>query len=263
MGRFWTSLLSTKLIWLLVVALPACSQKPNASSSSKIALTFPTTQQMMAQNNQQSSLQSNQQNNQQNNQQSNQQSNQKMSAFSGYDWSRVCYMINVTANDIPQSSGGSCSLPIGIFRGAIPPGGSVLLEVARGKGRKLEVFTFMRESESAECPSLASGFGTIDPLKIVRVGQVPYFDTEESTMTVRVDLQEPGSGTSLISQYQLPVTCGKSQPPPPTSGTARVGTGQVRQAGGTYIVDGTISGQKSETFLSGGSYRVQFSRKAH
>ncbi len=238
MGRVWTSLLITGYLGLLIAILPACSLKNKESSPSKLTLTFPTTQQILAQQ------------------------SQKISTYSTYDWARVCYMVNVTADDIPKNFGGSCNIPIGVFVGAIKPGGSVILEIARGKRRKLEVFTFMRDGESTPCPSMAGGFGPLDPLKIVRVGQVPYFDTEESTMTVRVDLQEPDNGSSLVSQYQLPVTCGKSQPPPPTSGTARVGAGQVRQAGGSFIVDGTVSGQHAETVLSGGSYQVQLSRKA-
>lgn len=231
MERFRT-LLKTAGFSFALLTTAACSQLIAPPSKSKVALRFPEARRL---------------------------NSEKLSASATYDWSRVCFIVNVTAQDIPRATTGQCEVPLGIFVGTVPPGGEVAIEIPRGNGRKLEVFSYLRASAATACPALRGGFGAIDRSKIVRVGQIGSFDTQTAEMSLTLMLQAPADGASVLSQYSMPATCATASAARPGSG--RIAAGRQHQEGGHFVVEGTVGPQKHEYELNGGTFKVRMSRR--
>lgn len=185
---------------------------------------------------------------------------ESVSASSAYDFSLACYAVNVKGSDIPAlKSAGTCDIPRGIFAGFVAAGGSLTLDVPRGSARSLEIFSFLRDSSTAPCPTLHD-FGSLARNKIARVGRVPSFDTQAAEVELEVTISAPAAGVSVVSQYSLPSSCVVT--PPPSQGSAGITIGHTRASGGAFVIEGSISGQSNEAKLSGGQFQIHLSRKA-
>ncbi|MES2962828.1 MAG: hypothetical protein V4760_02985 [Bdellovibrionota bacterium] len=175
-----------------------------------------------------------------------------------YIWANACFSVSVTGDSIEMSAPNQCSVPSGVFKGSVGPGGSLAIEVPRGSARKLEVFAFFRSNSVGECPS-ASTLAAFDPEKTVRVGETT-FDAMSSEVNVAVEVSLPNAGTNLISQYSLPATCSTATYVPGT-GSSTIGAGTQRQTGGNFIAQSTVSGRQSEKVLQGGSFVMKLTRR--
>lgn len=232
MRKRWLNKLKSILGVLCCMALAGCGPIFPSSEKSTVSIHFPQANQIVS---------------------------SKTGAMSGFDWNRVCFIVNVTASDLNKPSQATCDVPIGIFRGSVAPGEGISLEVPKGNSRKLEIFTYMRASSTAECPRLVDGFESLDRTKIVRVGEVSSFDTQVPEVTLEVSLSVPASGASIISQYQLPASCDKR--PPPGGGASRIANGHIRQQGGSFKVEGSVSGRSNEVMLNGSNFKMRLSRQ--
>ena len=180
-------------------------------------------------------------------------------ATKSYDFSKVCYSANISGVGIPAASqNSSCDIQMGIFSGFVAPGGSVSISIPQGSSRSLQIFTYTRASASDPCPTSAQSFQGLDLSKVVRVGEVRSFDALDPQVTVNVDVYAPADGVNLLTQYSLPSAC---YPKPPAPGSANILAGRGQISGGNFIVIGSVGGQKNETLLLGGQYKMRLSRR--
>ena len=185
----------------------------------------------------------------------------------GFDWSRVCYMVNISAPDIPTSKAATCDIPLGLFQGSVPPGGTLALDVPAGTGRSVDVLVYLRNAASDSCPSLdtKSGFTTLSRTRFVRVGQTAPVDMTKASVEVEVEVSTPADGVNLVTQYGLPSSC-KPVTVPQGGATSRITSGHTLISGNvgsqTIIISGSISGLQSEQRLTGNGITINLSRRA-
>ena len=242
-GKTWRTSFSFLAI-LMVVASAGCSSK-NSSSTSQLHIQFPTVAQ--TQSAQQKSLAS-------------ASASGASASLNGFDWSLVCYMVNISASDIASKNVSQCDIPTGVFKGSVAPGGSLTVDVPAGVGRTVDVLVYLRTSTSDSCPVVASGFGPLNRSRIARVGQTTSVDMTNANVTVQVDVSAPLSGVDLVSQYSLASSC---RPVVQGSATSRVTLGHSILTGGGMTVVGSVSAQKSEAILTGGGLTMHLTRQTN
>ena len=186
----------------------------------------------------------------------------------GFDWSLVCYMVNVSASDIPTSKVGSCDIPLGVFQGSVPPGGMLSLNVPSGSSRLVDVLVFLRSSSTDACPALdsKSGFSKLSRTRFIRVGQTASVDMTQASVTVVVDISTPADGVNLVTQYGLPNSC-KPTAQPQGSFTSRLtsGHGVLSGTSGSMTIKAvsSVGGQQSEAIITGDGITMHLSRQAN
>ena len=185
----------------------------------------------------------------------------------GFDWNYVCYMVNVTASDIPVNKAAACDIPLGVFQGSVAPGGTLSIDVPTGANRNVDVLVYLKTAINDPCPNFNSqnGFSTYSRTRFFRVGQVSSVDMTAASVQVQVEVSAPLPGVSLVSQYNLPGLCSATAAPQGNV-TSRVSSGHALQSGTTgtttIYVSGTVSGTQGEAILTGtGGYKVQLSRR--
>ena len=180
----------------------------------------------------------------------------------GYAWANACFIVSVTGPGISTHKS-TCEVENGTFRGSIPPGGSVELDVPRGPARKLDLFAYFRASPTDLCPT-ASRLAAFDVSKTVRIGQVAAFDLFTAAVTVNAKVTLPNSTDNLLTQYSLPKTCLTTATIGPGSSAIVAGRAVQTGAGGTIKVVSVVSDRYSEKLLSGagGSIKVKLTRRA-
>jgi hypothetical protein len=188
----------------------------------------------------------------------------KISATSTFQWSRVCFAVNVAADDIQETRSSQCEIPLGIFAGTVPLSGELSLTIPKGNNRRLQVFTYLRASENDPCPQTSGRIGGLNRELMARVGSVDSFNALENVVNLAVTIREPAAGENLITQYSLAESC-KIKPPPQGSATSRVaqGSARIRDADGIFTIDGTVSGIQAEAVLSdsNNTFQMHLSRK--
>ena len=185
----------------------------------------------------------------------------------GFDWNYVCYMVNVTASDIPVNKAAACDIPLGVFQGSVAPGGKLSIDVPAGTNRNVDVLVYLKTAVNDPCPNFnsQSGFSTFSRARFFRVGQVSSVDMTAASVQVQVEVSAPATGVSLVSQYRLPSSCSATAAPEGAF-TSRLGSGHALQTGTsgstTVYVSGTVTGTQAEATLTGsGGYKVQLSRR--
>lgn len=217
-----------RFAWLLIILfLGACSSKSNIGSSS-VSFTAPTV----------ADLEHN--------------IPMRTSAITSGDvsWDKACFMLNVTASDLPSTSSSSCSIPAGSFAGSVAPGSAVTVQVPKGDGRKFEVLAYFRLSSSAPCPS-GKSVNDFDRSRTALLGSVNGISIQKDEEAVDINIALPTA--MLVSQYNLPASCEPSTSPSrlrPVSGVAAGAT-----AAG-YKVSATAGGPSQTVSTTNGGYKV-------
>jgi len=184
-------------------------------------------------------------------------SQQSVSALS-YNWSQACFLVNITAADLPTRRPSNCDLPMGVFAGTVAPGGSLSINVPRGFQRRLEVYVYNRPSTEPSCPANIESFAALNLSRVVRVGSVASFDTNEANVDVDVTVQAPSAGVTLISQEGLPTSCAGSTSPS-LAGRVPASTGigaWTRHSGGGVVLDGGFRAENQNVQLQGAGIKV-------
>ena len=170
-----------------------------------------------------------------------------------FDWASVCYIVNVTGPGVSESKANACEIPTGVFKGSVPPGGSVELVVPRGANRRLEVFIYRRLATGDTCPALQNGFGSTDRSRISRVAVVENI-LIDGDRQVDVDVKVPTPADSLISQYSLAANCG---PTTPFMGLKKISQGRTMQSGSSLAIEGGVSSAPSEFVSAGPTLKIR------
>jgi hypothetical protein len=235
--HFSTTLQFAVVALVTGVLLASCSAKKSAGSGSNVSLHFPSGAQA-----------------------ANAQAIAGKESASAYDFSRVCYAVNITGTAINNSQASTCDIPVGVFAGFAAPGGDLSIEVPRGVGRHLEIFAYMRKTSAEPCPQGVGAFSTIDRSRVARVGSVASFDTQNELVELQVNVTAPPPGENLITEFSLKDSCAPKTIP--SVGGSTITNGNATVSGGAYVIHGTISGEVHEAVLSGGNYLMQISRRA-
>ena len=221
---------------LTVLGLGGCAAKnPSSAGNSRVAIVFPSEAQL------------------------NKVSTKSVSAFAQtYDFARACFAVSVTGAGIPFTvSSATCDVPVGVFQGFVPPGGSVSMEIPNGTARRLEVIAYARATSGEACPTGTSLKG-LNVTRLARVGVIDSFDALEPDVVVEVQLKVPSQ--NLAEQNNLPQSCRVNSLTPLLASTA-ITSGHAVQTGGGFKLVGAVSGLKNEVKLTGGNYRLQMSRR--
>jgi hypothetical protein len=221
---------------ITIMCLGSCAaKKSSGAGSSRVAIAFPTESQL------------------------NKVSTRSVSAFAQtYDFARACFAVSVTGTGIPvTASTATCDVPVGVFQGFVPPGGSVSMEIPNGTARRLEVIAYARISTSEPCPSGTSLQG-LNVMRLAQVGVIESFDAVVPDVVVEVQMKMPSQ--NLAEQKSLPQSCRVNSLTPLLASTA-ITSGRAVQTGGAFKLVGAVSGLKNEIKLTGGNYTLQMSRR--
>lgn len=116
---------------------------------------------------------------------------------------KICYGVNVVGEGI-QSKSDACSPVLGTHVGFLEEGQTVVLEVAKGRGRKVEVYAYVDVAGSA-CPSIAGDVG-LNRQKIYLVATENNVNTE-SDVTLKMTAAYPGDGDHIAATLSMPQVC--------------------------------------------------------
>jgi hypothetical protein len=195
--------------------LSACSLKPGGSSS--LTLKFPSASELSAKSGAAA---------------------QKLNS-ANIDWSKACFMVNVTGSGIDSPVKNKCDVPSGAFGGSVKPSGSLQLDVAKGASRKIEVFAYFRASSVADCPK-HNTLNKFDPGSVASVGSSTVDITQDSQV-VDVSVSLPGANDSLISEFNLPSFCSATSVAL-GEGTSRILTARAFGTTANFKVDSVVTG---------------------
>ncbi len=129
------------------------------------------------------------------------------------DWSKACFMVNVTGPDITDSTfRPACGITTGAFAGSVGPGGALTVSVPKGNDRKFEVFAFFRSSSALPCDAKKS-VNEFDLGHTSRLGSAVASILKDDE-SVDISLSLSAAQQTVVAQYGLPGSCDASGPGP-------------------------------------------------
>jgi hypothetical protein len=197
-----------------LVALSGCSLKRGGSSS--VTLKFPSAEQLKSKTS----------------------SAQKISA-SNLDWSKACFMVNVTGPGLDSAPKTKCDVPVGVFGGSVETSGTIELKVDKGSQRKVEVFAYFRSSTSETCLKKDS-LNQFDPGSVASVGST-VVDFNDDTEIVDVEIGLPNVNDNLVSEFSLPGFCA-SGAVAAGDGSSRILTARASASTASFKVESVVTG---------------------
>ncbi len=121
-------------------------------------------------------------------------------------WANACFMISVTAPDLPGKSSSVCEIPSGIFYGSVAPGSSsaISIDVPKGENRRFVVFAFFRRSSSEPC-TLRDSLSSYPKDRVGILGSLANVSLQKDVENLTVDISLP---TQMIAtEMGLPLAC--------------------------------------------------------
>jgi hypothetical protein len=177
-------------------------------------------------------------------------------------WENACFMVSVTASDIPSKTGGVCEIPSGVFYGSVAPGASasatkISLEVPKGEGRRVVVYAYFRHSSTEACAirDNLNGFGRD---RVGMLGSLENVSIRKESETLDIDISLP---TQMIAtSANLPASCSTTARTGATGGRFVSGTQTGQVSANNYIIS-TSTGGSSKRVLMTTSNGFQVYRK--
>lgn len=231
---------------LTVLFLTACSLKPSGPSS--VTLNLPSANQLNSQTASQSKSVS----------------AQKINS-ANLNWSKACFMVNITGAGISSPTANKCDVPSGVFAGAVKLNSSsnvkVDLVVEKGNKRKIEVFAYFISSANGSCVARKS-LNEFDPGSVASLGSTTV-DIMQDKQAVDISISLPDVNSNLVSQFHLPALC-TSTATALGDGSSRILTARSYGTTTTFKVDSVVTGLptgRAATTTSGISVRLSHAAK--
>jgi hypothetical protein len=121
------------------------------------------------------------------------------------DFSKVCYMANVTGGILTNTKKSACDIPFGIHTDFQAPESAATLMVPRGTGYTLEIFAYSRNSTSEACPKLSGdSLSGVSLAKLSLVGKTS-FNVDAAEVSVTVNVADPAA--NVATQFTMPAVC--------------------------------------------------------
>lgn len=122
--------------------------------------------------------------------------------------SKVCFGVQVSAPDIPQSQANSCSPSIGQAAGFVAEGETVTLTVQKGSARKFELMAYITQPDQP-CPLLDAAFlsTTANQLNTYVVGRTEPLELAKDEETISIAYQFPGTSSSIATTVAPSSVC--------------------------------------------------------
>lgn len=171
---------------------------------------------------------------------------------------KACFGVNVTGPGIVSQTPNSCSPTTGTLAGYVEAGQSMIVTVAKGTERKVELYIYLQpEGQSQSCHELTSSFSTSQITNTYLVASQEHVDTTTDT-TVDLTVNFPGLTQHLVQQLQLPSSCAgttadSSSNPYHFQFTASEGTATD---GTNYKLKGRVGALQEDKILSGTGYNL-------
>jgi hypothetical protein len=175
-------------------------------------------------------------------------------------WENACFMVSVTASDIPPKSASTCDLPSGVFYGSVAPGANattstVSIEVPKGSGRRVAVYAYFRHS-SAEACAIHDNLNRYSKDRVGILGLLKDVSLEKDNETLDIDISLPTQ--MLDADYSLPPACTR---PAGTSGRLVSGSqGPTQTLVNGYKVRTSAGGADKEFRITPNGFKVHRKR---
>lgn len=148
-----------------------------------------------------------------------------------------CFAVDVQGEGIPSASPqGQCSEVVGLFKGFVPAGQPLVVDVPRGPGRVFRVYLFRRNAGGA-CPGIEVMTQQQNQSKVYRIATSAAVTLEKEEETVELTASYPGDFSHIATNY--PSSCSV----PPATGVASVknvslviGSGSISNSNGRVKV---------------------------
>lgn len=122
--------------------------------------------------------------------------------------SKVCFGVEVSAPDIPQSQANSCSPSIGQAAGFVAEGETVTITVQKGSARKFNLVAYLTQPDQA-CPQFDAAFlsNPANQLNTYVIGRTDPIDLTKDEETVAIAYSFPGTSASYASSVTPSSVC--------------------------------------------------------
>lgn len=173
-------------------------------------------------------------------------------AASTIDYTKLCFGVNVKGPGISASPASSCDIERGVFEGqSVAHGGEIVIQVPVGDNREFEVYGFLRNSASDQCPDIVPGWNW-PTNKIYFLGSKSGVSVSPPTTDVSISITLPDEYHNLAIARGWPNSCGGA--PQIVKGfSGKVLVGSKRLSSTNFRMKAHISEKQQEPVLTGSS----------
>ena len=175
------------------------------------------------------------------------------------EYNNLCFVINVTGSKIINTvlEDLSCNISRGIFKGSVPAGGELSLELQSDQIADFEIYAYLRSNTGEICPNITDSEWHWPLDRVYKLGNTKQVKITAPQTDVEININLPLAHQNIVienswSSSCLPAIVEKN----PIVPTHRTSLGSKSLVGSYYKLNGRLASKQETKTLTGSEFKI-------